>query len=302
MLIETSFQLRRCDTLFDWLLAPLQFEFMQRALLAVILVGITSGVMGAFVVTRGMSFLGDALAHSVLPGVAIAFITGNNASGGLLIGGLAAGVLSAIGIGLLTRGQRLREDTAIGIVFSGTLALGIALISTSRTFATDLQHILIGNILSVSSLDLWLMTIIGGGVLLLTRLLYKELLIVSFDQTLAQTLQLPDELLRITLLVMLAVTVVVGVQAVGVALIAATLVTPAATARFFVKRLHHMMALSAALAAACGVIAMYLAWYLDIEPSAAIVLTMTSIFLLAFLFAPQQGYLWSRFTQKQSAK
>jgi manganese/iron transport system permease protein len=288
--------------LFDWLLAPLQFEFMQRALLAVILVGITSGVMGAFVVTRGMSFLGDALAHSVLPGVAIAFITGNSASGGLLIGGLAAGVLSAIGIGLLTRGQRLREDTAIGIVFSGTLALGIALISTSRTFATDLQHILIGNILSVSSLDLWLMTIIGGSVLLLTRLLYKELLIVSFDQTLAQTLQLPDELLRITLLVMLAVTVVVGVQAVGVALIAATLVTPAATARFFVKRLHHMMALSAVIAAGCGVIAMYLAWYLDIEPSAAIVLTMTSIFLLAFLFAPQQGYLWSRFTPKQPAE
>jgi manganese/iron transport system permease protein len=288
--------------MFDWLLAPLQFEFMQRALLAVILVGITSGVMGAFVVTRGMSFLGDALAHSVLPGVAIAFITGNSASGGLLIGGLAAGVLSAIGIGLLTRGQRLREDTAIGIVFSGTLALGIALISTSRTFATDLQHILIGNILSVSSLDLWLMTLIGGGVLLITRLLYKELLIVSFDQTLAQTLQLPDELLRITLLVMLAVTVVVGVQAVGVALIAATLVTPAATARFFVKRLHHMMALSAAIAAACGVIAMYLAWYLDIEPSAAIVLTMTSIFLLAFLFAPKQGYLWSHFTQKQSVE
>jgi manganese/iron transport system permease protein len=286
--------------LYDWLITPLQFEFMQRALLAVILVGITSGVMGAFVVTRGMSFLGDALAHSVLPGVAIAFITGNSASGGLLIGGLGAGVLSAIGIGLLTRGQRLREDTAIGIVFSGTLALGIALISTSRTFATDLQHILIGNILSVSSLDLWLMTFIGGGVLLLTRLLYKELLIVSFDQTLAQTLQLPDELLRITLLVMLAVTVVVGVQAVGVALIAATLVTPAATARFFVKRLHHMMGLSAAIAAGCGVIAMYLAWYLDIEPSAAIVLTMTSVFLLAFLFAPQQGYLWLRMFHNSS--
>ena len=281
-------------SLYNWLIEPLQFAFMQRALIAVILVGITSGVMGAYVVTRGMSFLGDALAHSVLPGVAIAFMTGNSAQGGLLIGGLVAGVLSAIGIGFLTRRQRLREDTAIGIVFSGTLALGIALISTSSTFAVDLQHILIGNILSVTAFDLWLMAIIGTIVLMRIVLLYKELLVISFDPTLAQTLRLPSETIRILLLVLLAITVVIGVQAVGVALIAATLVTPAATARFYVKRLHHMMLLSAAIAAGCGVIAMYIAWHLDIEPSAAVVLTMTLVFLLSFLFAPQQGYLWLR--------
>ena len=282
------------DSLYNWLIEPLQFAFMQRALIAVILVGITSGVMGAYVVTRGMSFLGDALAHSVLPGVAIAFMTGNSAQGGLLIGGLVAGILSAIGIGFLTRRQRLREDTAIGIVFSGTLALGIALISTSSTFAVDLQHILIGNILSVTAFDLWLMAIIGAIVLIMILLLYKELLVISFDPTLAQTLRLPSETIRILLLVLLAITVVIGVQAVGVALIAATLVTPAATARFYVKRLHHMMLLSAAIAAGCGVVAMYIAWHLDIEPSAAVVLTMTLVFLLSFLFAPQQGYLWLR--------
>jgi ABC-type Mn2+/Zn2+ transport system permease subunit len=276
----------------DLLLEPLQYAFMQRALLAAILTGITSGVMGAYVVTRGMSFLGDALAHSVLPGVAIAFLSGNNTPAGLLLGGLTAGILSALGIGLLTRRRRLQEDTAIGIVFAGTLALGIALISSSRSFATDLQHILIGNILAVSDSDLALIALIGAAVLLLIGLLYKELLIMSFDQILAQTLRLPGESLRILLLVLLAVTVVIGVQSVGVAMIAATLVTPAATARFFVKRLHHMMALSAVLAALCGVIGMYLAWHLQIAASAAIVLTMTAVFALAFLFAPERGYFW----------
>jgi manganese/iron transport system permease protein len=205
---------------------------------------------------------------------------------------LTAGILSALGIGLLTRRRRLQEDTAIGIVFAGTLALGIALISSSRSFATDLQHILIGNILAVSDSDLALIALIGAAVLLLIGLLYKELLIMSFDQILAQTLRLPGESLRILLLVLLAVTVVIGVQSVGVAMIAATLVTPAATARFFVKRLHHMMALSAVLAALCGVIGMYLAWHLQIAASAAIVLTMTAVFALAFLFAPERGYFW----------
>jgi ABC-type Mn2+/Zn2+ transport system permease subunit len=275
--------------LLEFLLEPLQAEFMQRAILAALLIGITSGVVGTYVVTRGMSFLGDALAHSVLPGVAIAFLTGGN----LLLGGLLAGVFAAIVIGLLTRRRRLQEDTAIGIVFAGTLALGIALISTARSFATDLQDILIGNILAVGEQDLFFMTLISAFVLLLIFLLYKELLISSFDQTLAQSLRLPSEGLRILLLVLLAITVVVGVQAVGVSLIAATLVTPAATARFFVKRLHSMMFLSAFIASASGVIGMYIAWYQGIAASATIVLTMTGFFALAYFFAPNTGYLWS---------
>ncbi len=279
--------------LVEFVVAPLQSGFMQRMLVAVILVGMTSGVMGAYVVTRGMSFLGDALAHSILPGVAAAFISGNNSSGGLLVGGLIAGTLSAVMISLLTRGQRLQEDTAIGIVFAGMLALGIALISTSASFKTDLQHVLIGDIVAVSETDLLLMALIGGAVLLTTVLLYKELLVASFDQTLAQTLQLPGESLRMALLVMLAITVVIGVQAVGVALIAATLVTPAATARFFVQRLHWMMVLSACIASGCGVIGVYAAWHLNVPASAMVVLTMTAAFILAFLFAPRRGYVWA---------
>lgn len=282
------------ETIQQLLLDPIALPYMQRAMLAIVLVGVLSGVMGAYVVTRGMSFLGDALAHSVLPGVAVVYINGGgNQQSLLLLGGLVAGLLSALGIGFLTRGRRLREDTAIGIVFAGTLALGIALISSTRSFATDLQHVLIGNILAVSQNDLLLITIIGIGVLLTVALLYKELLIISFDTTLAHTLRLPGETLRLLLLALLATTIVIGVQAVGVALIAATLVTPAATARIFAKRLHYMMLLSAAIASLSGVIGMYLSWHLRIAPSAAIVLTMTGVFLLAFLFAPGKGYIWS---------
>ncbi len=274
------------------LLDPLQFEFMQRALLAVVLIGAVSGVIGAYVVTRGMAFLGDALAHSVLPGVAIAYISG--ASGqGLLLGGLAAGVLAALGIGFLTRGSRLAEDTAIGVVFSGMLALGIAIISSTRNYSVDLTHALIGNVLAVDTTDLALIAVAGIIVVLVIVAFYKEFLVVAFDPTLAQTLRLPAEALRLVLLVILAVTIVIGVQVVGVALVSAMLVTPAATARFYVRRLHHMMLLAAVIGAASSVIGLYIAWYIQIAPSAAVVLTLMVVFLATFFFAPGKGYLWS---------
>lgn len=276
------------ESITNFLLEPLASTFMQRAIIASILIGVTSGVIGTYVVTRGMSFLGDALAHSVLPGVAVAFLNGGNT----LFGGLISGILSALIIALLTRKRRLQEDTAIGIVFAGTLALGIALISSSRSFATDLQHVLIGNIFAVTNDDLLIMGLIAIFVLGFIVLLYKELLIISFDQTLAQTLGLPSETLRILLLVILAITIVIGVQAVGVALIAATLVTPAATARLLVKRLHHMMLVSASIAVISGILGMYIAWYQEIALSAVIVLIMTAFFSFAFFFAPRTGYFW----------
>lgn len=280
------------DFIQQFFLDPLQFEFMQRALLAALLVGMISGVMGAYVVTRGMSFLGDALAHSILPGVAVAFISGGG-QGQLLFGGLVAGALSALTIGFFTRRRRLTEDVAIGIVFSGTFALGVAIISTQRSYTTDLTHILVGNILAVNDESLRMMAVSGGIVLLAVLALYKEFLVISFDSILAETLRLPSEALRLTLLVLLAVTIVIGIQSVGVALVAAMLVTPAASARFFVRRLHHLMILSAVTAAFSGIGGMYAAWHLQIAPSAAIVLIMTLIFLLTFFFAPQKGYLWS---------
>jgi ABC-type Mn2+/Zn2+ transport system permease subunit len=273
------------------LLDPLAPAFMQRAMLAAVLVGAVSGVVGTYVVTRGMAFLGDALAHSVLPGVAAAFLISGGQ--GVLLGGLIAGILSALGIGFLTRGGRLREDTAIGIVFAGMLALGIGIISVTQNFAVDLTHILIGNILAVGGDDLALTALIGALVIGIIVLFYKEFLLISFDPTLAQTLRLPGEVLRMVLLILLAVTIVMGVQVVGVALVAAMLVTPAATARFFAQRLHHMMALSACIGVLSSIVGIYLAWHLHIAPSAAIVLTMTALFLLAFFVSPRKGYLWS---------
>lgn len=275
------------------LLDPLSVTFMQRAILASVLIGIVSGVIGAYVVTRGLAFLGDALAHSILPGVALAFLTYGSSGASLLAGGLVAGVLSALGIGFLTRGGRLSEDTAIGIVFTGMLALGIGLISKAQNYAVDLTHILIGNILAVTETDLTMIFIIGVIVLAVISLLYKELLVVSFDSTLAQTLRLPAERLRIILLVLMSVTIVIGVQVAGVALVAAMLITPAATARFFVKRFHHLMLLAAAIGAISGIVGLYLAWHLQMAASAAIVLTMTAWFLLAFLFTSGKGHLWS---------
>jgi manganese/iron transport system permease protein len=267
--------------------------FMQRATLAVILIGIVSGVMGAYVVTRGMAFLGDALAHTILPGVSIAFLATNGNPQWVFVGGLGAGVLSAILIGLLTRGGRLSEDTAIGVVFAGALALGIGIISLADNYSTDLTHILIGNVLAVRNDDLILIAGVGVVVLLLIAFFYKEFLILSFDPTHARTLRLPGEALRLVLLVALALTVVISLRAVGIAMVAAMLVTPAATARFFVKRLHHMMALAALIGAFGGAVGMYITWHLSVAPSAAIVLTLTLLFGLAFLFAPGKGMIWT---------
>ena len=281
------------DSVTQFLLDPLQFPFMLRAIAAIIMIGIVSGVMGAYVITRGMSFLGDALAHTVLPGVAVAYLSSGGASSPVLIGGLVAGVLSAIGIGLLTRGQRLAEDTAIGVIFTGAFALGIAIISRAQNYAADLTHILIGEILAVNDDSLLLIAVIGVAVLIAILLLYKELLVVSFDPILAQTLKLPGEGLRLTLLVLLALTIVIGVQAVGIVLVSAMLVTPATTARFFTQRLHHLMLLAAVIAVFSGIVGMYIAWYGHIAPSAGIVLTLTALFLLAYVFAPGKGYLWT---------
>ncbi|MBK8035109.1 MAG: metal ABC transporter permease [Chloroflexi bacterium] len=272
------------DVVQQLLIDPLTLPFMQRAMLAVILIGVVSGVMGAFVVTRGMAFLGDALAHTILPGVAIGYLASNGDPGWVLIGGLGAGVISALGIGWLTRGGKLSEDTAIGVIFAGALALGIALISTANNYTADLTHILIGNVLAVGNDDLVLIAGIGLIVIVTVILLYKEFLIISFDPTLSHTLRLPGEPLRIALLVLLALTVVISLRAVGVAMVAAMLVTPAAAARFWVKRMWQMMIVAALIGAVGGVVGMYLAWHINgIAPSATIVLTLTAIFILSYV-------------------
>ena len=263
---------------------------MVRGLLASVMVGILCAVMGTYVVLRGMAFLGDAMAHAILPGVAIAFLL----HGSLLVGAIIAAVIIALSIGLFSKGGAVKEDTAIGILFAAALSLGVALISSIQTYAVDLSHILFGNVLGVSTSDLWLTAGLGLLVLVSVALLYKQFLVISFDPILAATLRLPAELLRNLMLVLLALTVVVSLQTVGVGLAAAMLVTPAATAYLLTRRLWPMMLVSASIGAFSSLAGLYLSYYLNIVSGSAIVLIATVIFLAVFLFQPKRGYLWKK--------
>jgi ABC-type Mn2+/Zn2+ transport system permease subunit len=277
-------------TFISFLLQPLQYEFMQRGMLAAILVGIVCAVVGSYVVLRGMAFFGDALAHTILPGIALGYIVSGGAREPLFWWSLGTAILAALGIGAISKNSQIKEDTAIGIIFAGMFALGIALISTVRSYAVDLSHFLFGDVLSVSTQSLWLILLFGGIVLLTVFAFYKEFTTLSFDPVLAATLRLPVGLLNNVLLTLIAVTVAVSLQTVGVALMVAMLVTPAATAYLLTHRLSHMMILAAILASVSGVIGLYLSFYLSIASGAAIVLTATVFFLIVF------G--WKRITQK----
>lgn len=271
-----------------WLTAPLAYGFMQRGLLASLMVGILCAVIGCYIVLRGMAFIGDALAHAILPGIAIAYLL----KGNLLIGALAAAMVVAVGIGFFSRQGAIKEDTAIGILFAAALSLGVLLISTIRTYAVDLTHILFGNVLGVSTGDLWLTGALALFVLTSIVLFYKEFLVISFDAVLATTLRLPVEWLRHGMLILLALTVVVSLQTVGVGLVAAMLVTPGATAYLLTRRLPAMMAVAALIGAFSSISGLYISFYGNVASGAAVVLVATVIFLGAFLLAPQRGALW----------
>jgi len=255
-----------------------------------LMVGVLCAVIGCYVVLRGMAFMGDALAHAILPGVAIAYLLGGN----VLVGALVAAVVVAVGIGFFSRRGALKEDTAIGILFAGALALGVALISSIRTYALDLSHILFGDVLGVSASDLWLTAGLSLLVLVTIVILYKPFMVISFDPVLAATLRLPAEPLRFLMLTLLALTVVVSLQTVGVGLVAAMLVTPAATAYLLTRRLRTMMLISALIGAFSGVAGLYLSFYIQAASGAVIVLVATAIFLLVFLLAPGRGWVWQQ--------
>jgi len=277
---------------FNLILDPLKYAFMVRGLLAAIMVGIVCAIVGVYVVLRGMAFFGDALAHAILPGVAVGYLVGG-AKGPLFWWAMLAAVLSALGIGTISRGAKIKQDTAIGIVFAAMFALGIALISTVRSYTADLAHFLFGDVLGVRLPDLWLTGIFGGLIVLTVLAFYKEFLLLSFDETLAVTLRLPVRLLDYLLMVLIAVAIVVSLQTVGVALMVAMLVTPAATAYLLTRRLPTMMALAAVFGAVSGVIGLYLSYYISIASGAAIVLVCTAFFLVTLVFAPGRGLLWS---------
>jgi manganese/iron transport system permease protein len=269
-------------TLINWLVEPLTYPFMQRGLLAVIFVGVICAVVGTYVVLRGMAFFGDALAHTILPGVAVGYLISGREREPLFWWALGTAVIAALAIGAISKRSRVKEDTAIGIIFSGMFALGIALISTVKSYAVDLSHFLFGDVLSVSARTLVLTAIFGVIVLLVIFAFYKEFLTLSFDPILAATLRLPVGLLNNLLLALIAVTVAVSMQTVGVVLVVAMLVTPAATASLLTNRLPSMMALAAVIASFSGAAGLYISYYAGIASGAAIVLTATMVFAVVF--------------------
>ncbi|HDR04466.1 MAG TPA: metal ABC transporter permease [Candidatus Marinimicrobia bacterium] len=268
----------------EFFLEPFQYAFMQRGLIAAVMVGIVCATVGVYVVLRGMAFFGNALAHTILPGVAAGYLVSGTSGTALFWWALVTAILSSFGISAMTQSGRMREDTAIGIIFAGMFALGIALISSVRSYSTDLTHFLFGNVLGVSAGDLWLTAIFGLVILLVIFLFYKEFMVLSFDPVLAKTLRLPTRFLNHLLLVLIALAIVVSLQTVGVALMVAMLVTPAATAQLVTQRLWKMMLISAAIAVLSGVLGLFISFYVSIASGAAIVLIATLIFILTLGF------------------
>jgi manganese/iron transport system permease protein len=280
----------------DWLVTPLSYGFMQRGLVAALMVGVLCAIVGCYVVLRSMSFLGDALAHAILPGLAIAYLLNAN----LMIGALFAAIVVALLIGFISRQGTIKEDTAIGILFAAALSLGVALISSIKSYALDLTHILFGNILGISSQDLVIIAVLSAIVLATVVILYKEFLVVSFDPILASTLRLPVTFLRNLILILLALAIVVSIETVGVGLVAAMLVTPATTAYLLTRRLPAMMLVSAVIGAVSCVIGLFLSFYVSVASGAAIVLVATGIFLVVYLFAPERGVVRAALRERRA--
>lgn len=258
----------------NWLLDPFALPFMQTALAAAVLVGVSCALLGVYVVHRRMAFIGDALAHTTLPGVAVAYLGGVSLS----LGATVAGVATAVLIGVLSRRQSLREDTAIGIVFTGMFALGVVILSLSKT-TRNLTDVLLGNVLAVTPADLWLIGGVAVGVTLVLLLLHKELELTSFDPTHAAAVGLNPDRMRLVLLVLLALTVVTAIQVVGLILTTALLVTPAATASLVTKRLSRTMPLAAGLSVLAAAVGLLLSFHLGVPSGSAVVLTAVAGFV-----------------------
>ncbi len=262
----------------EWFAEPLSYGFAVRGLLAGLLAALSCAALSAFVVWRGMAFIGDAVAHSILPGIVLAFILRLN----LFVGALLAAFVTAAGIGLLTRKQTLREDTAIGVIFTGLFALGIILMSRITSYQ-DLTHILFGNILGVGRADVFVMLVIAVIIGIAVLVFYKEFLATSFDPGHARAIGLSPEIIRYGLLFLIALTVVAGIQTVGVVLVLALLVTPAATASLLAKRLVVIIVLSELVAIICSFTGFYASFYLDIASGASIVLVLSALFAIVYI-------------------
>lgn len=271
----------------DWIAEPFQYQFMRNGLFAVVLVGVPCAVLGVHVVLRRMAFAGDAIAHTILPGLVVAYLRNWNLSAGALVAGLAA----ALGIAWVSRDQDARQDSAIGIVFTGMFALGVVLISSVKSFR-DFSHMLFGNILGVTQGDLWRMAGVAALVLGVLAAFHKELEVSCVDPTHSRVIGLRPDRLRLAILLLLAFAVVIGVQASGVVLVTALLVTPAATAALLTQRMVLMMLLASVISVLAGTFGLIASYWLGVSGGGAIVLCCTLAFVLASGWRWTRGRLW----------
>ncbi len=280
----------------DWFSVPFEQEFMRRALLEIALLAIVSGVVGTFVVLKGIAFIVDALSHAILPGIALAYLFGFS----LLTGALVAGVVVALAISGVAHTGQVSEDSAIGIFFTGAFSLGVILIS--KTVSRSLSDILFGQIFGVSEGDLWTTFLIGGGMVVAVLALRKELLLSAFDSQQARAMGLPVDGLNLLLYVLVALTVVISLPAVGNILVLSLLITPAATARLLTDRFYRVMGLAIGCALLTGAGGLYLSYHAGWAGGASIVMLSTLLFLVVLALSPRYGlvsYWRSRFYRRQ---
>jgi len=263
----------------DALFAPFQYEFMQRAFVAALVVGTLCSTIGVYVVLRKLSFIGDGIAHASFAGIVIAYLRGLD----YYIGAAAVAVVTAVGIGYVNRRGKVSLDTAIGVLFTGAFALGVFLMSRLPTYNIDLQGFLFGNILAVSRGDIITILVLSAIVAGALVLLYRPLLYTSFDPVVAEASGIRAGVVSYVLLILLALTIVVSLEAVGIVLVAALLVTPAATAYQLTRSFRRMVAFSAAIGAFCAVAGLYASYYLHAASGATIVLLVTLAFFTAML-------------------
>ncbi|MBT2686617.1 metal ABC transporter permease [Bacillus sp. ISL-47] len=274
--------------------AVMQYGFLQKALLTSIMVGIICGVIGCFIILRGMALMGDAISHAVLPGVAISYMLGIN----FFFGAVFSGVLTAIAIGFVSQNSRIKHDTSIGIMFTAAFASGIIIITMLKS-STDLYHILFGNVLAVRSSDMWITLGIGVIVLAAVYLFYKELLVTSFDETMGAAYGLPVRLIHYFLMTLLTMVTVASLQTVGIILVVAMLITPAAAAYLLTERLWVMIFLAAGIGVVSSIVGLYFSFTYNLASGATIVMAATAIFVLVFLFSPKHGLIWKTLKVKK---
>jgi manganese/iron transport system permease protein len=269
----------------DLLLHPLTLGFMQRALVASVLVGGLTALVGAYVVLKGLAFIGDAISHAAFPGVVVAFMLKLP----IYPGAIVAALLTAVAVGWVSRRAALRLDTSIGVLFAGAFAAGVLLISTIKGYVGDLMSFLFGNVLAVTTSDLVVVAVLSLFVVLALAATYKELLFATFDPLGAQAAGYPVGLLEYGLLVLVALAIAVSIQVVGIILVVAMLVTPAATAQLLTRRFGSLLALAVLLSVTESVVGLFLSFYGNWASGATIVLVETAVFALAMLFSPRRG-------------